>query len=174
MKTIYRSSIKKDEDLLIYSGQNYINELFRMIGMYQKYIGEFTGTESFNEFYLAIYGRNALEFHFVSKGIQFIHPLLEREGIDISKHNMRRFGRTYFGVPVVTTIYADRIIAICLKYIFCEPTLKETYLKSLYTDISVVGKLCFQYEFISKLATRYQAPNIFTLLEKQLDSIEWR
>lgn len=43
MRIVYRSSTKKDEDLFTYSGQNHINELFRMIGMYQKYIGEYIG-----------------------------------------------------------------------------------------------------------------------------------
>lgn len=174
MKIVYRSSTKKDEDLLTYSGQNHINELFRMIGMYQKYIGEYTGTASFIQFYLAVYGENEQEFHFVNKGIQLIYPLLAREGINISKHNMRRLGRTFFGSPVVTTIYIDKIIEVCLNYIFSEIVLREAYLQSLYTDNSVACKLRFQFEFLSRLAERYQPPNAFIPLKKRLDSIEWR
>lgn len=173
MKTVYRSSTKKDEDLLRYNGQNHINELFRMIGMYQKYIGEFAGTESFNEFYLAIYGKNEKEFHFANKGIQFIYPLLEREGVDISKRNMRRFGRTYFGSPVVTTIYADKIIEVCLDYILSETVLRETYLQSLCADISISDKLLFQYEFLTRLAA-HENPREFVLLIERLNIIAWR
>lgn len=174
MKTVYRSSAKEDGDLLRYSGQNHINELFRMIGMYQKYLEEYVGDGSFREFYLVLHGRNEEEFHFVNKGIQMIYPLLKGEGVDISKHNMRRFGRTFFGSPIVTTIYMDKIVEVCLKYISSETVLRETYLQSLCTDISVADKLRFQYEFLTKLAVRYQAPNIFTLLEERLDNIEWR
>lgn len=36
MKTVYRSSIKRDEDLKNREEQNYINKMFRMIGIYQK------------------------------------------------------------------------------------------------------------------------------------------
>lgn len=174
MKTVYRSTTKEDEDLLRYNGQNHINELFRMIGIYQKYLGEYAVTESFNDYYLAIHGQNEQEFHFANKGIQFIYPLLKKEGIDISKHNMRRFGRTYFGSPVVTTIYADEIIEVCLNYILSDTVLRETYLQSLYAEIPISDKLIFQYEFLTRLAVRYQAPNIFITIEGCLDNIEWR
>lgn len=174
MKTIYRSSTKKDEDLLRYNGQNHINELFRMIGMYQKYLGEYEGKESFREFYVELYGRNNEEFHFVNKGIQFIYPMLEQEGIHISKHNIRRLGRTFRGVPVVMSIYIDRIIEVCLNYIFSQNVLTETYMTCLYIDTDVAGKILFQYVLLLRLANRYQVPYIFGPLRDNLENIEWR
>lgn len=174
MKTVYRSSMKRDGDLKTREEQNYINEIFRMIGIYQKYLKEYAGKESFREFYVELYDRNNEEFHFVNKGIQFIYPMLEQEGIHISKHNLRRLGRTFRGVPVVMSIYIDRVIEVCLNYIFSQNVLTETYMTCLYIDTDVAGKILFQYVLLLRLANRYQVPNIFGPLRDNLDNIEWR
>lgn len=99
--------------------------------------------------------------------------MLEQEGIHISKHNIRRLGRTFKGVPVVMSIYIDRVIEVCLEYIFSQDVLTETYMNCLYIDIDVAGKLLFQYDLLIRLARRYPGANIFGALRNNLNNIKW-
>lgn len=110
-------------ELLACSGINAMYQMFEMIGIYEKYISENTDLD-FNEYFRMYQGTT--QFHFRNKGIQFVYNNYDGELL-CSKHDMRRFSRTYAGIPVVFSYFADQIILATLNIINRYDELSKVY-----------------------------------------------
>lgn len=171
MRNVIKSTWHCD-NLLRISAQNYINNLFEFLGIYQKYLKEKDIELDFSKYYEDKI--NTTEYHFVNKGVQFVGMILEENNINVSHRNLKRLGRTYFGFPVILTIYADKVLNVVLNYIFKNKLLKDTYIDKVYCDGNSTVKLDFQYTLLNKVYLNKNGCKLYANLKSNIDHMIWR
>lgn len=109
--------------LMAFNGTNAMHHMFEMIGIYDEYISKNEKLD-FKEYFRKYQGKT--QFHFRNKGIQFVYDNYDGDLL-CSKHDMRRFSRTYTGVPVVFSYFANQIILATLNIINRYKELSTVY-----------------------------------------------
>ena len=100
--------------------------------------------------------------------------ILEENNINVSHRNLKRLGRTYFGFPVILTIYADKVLNVVLNYIFKNKLLKDTYIDKVYCDGNSTVKLDFQYTLLNKVYLNKNGCKLYANLKSNIDHMIWR
>lgn len=166
-----------DDDFLACHRKNKVYKMYELFGIYERYsLSSAEQDNDFEQFYLGLQGTT--EWHFCNKGIQYIHRQMGSPRF-LAKRNMRRFCRTYRGMPIVFTYYASKIIEKLLNLIYENEDVYLVYERHIMQNSSILQHFI---DFQNDVIVRFNGVggNVtvkqkkFRELYREMKQINWR